>query len=145
MNTDATPAPPVGPNDSPPQSNPDIWLAVITAAVQTYVHLGKVTGPVTAATIESVLQDAQNHQLISPPAAASVLEFVQTSEGAALVENSATLASHAFTFINIQTATSGISGQPRTYAIADQPRTYSSSTIGDEAAAADPAAPGQSS
>jgi hypothetical protein len=107
----ATPAPSAGPIASPPPSTPDIWLAVITAAVQTYVHLGKVTGPVTTETISNVLEDAQNAQLISPPAAASVLDYAQTSEGAALVENSATLASHAFAFINVQTVTD----QPRTF------------------------------
>lgn len=126
MNANATPAPPPEPTSTPPPANPDIWLAVITAAVQTYVHLGKVTGPVTVATITSVVEDAQNHQLIAPPAAASVLEFVQTSEGAALVEHSVTLATHAFAILNVQASTSVTPDQPRTYTAetADQPRTY---------------------
>lgn len=133
MTENATPAPTPKPTGNPPPANPDIWLAVITAAVQTYVHLGKVTGPVTTATISSVLEEAQNNQLIAPAAAASVLDFVATSEGAALVEHSATLATHAFTFINIQTATV-TPDQPRTY-IADQPRTYVAGTAPETAVA----------
>lgn len=147
MTENAAPAPSPKPTGNPPPSNPDIWLAVITAAVQTYVHLGKVTGPVTTATISSVLEDAQNHQLISPAAAASVLKFVQTSEGAALVQNSAALATHAVTFINIQATASVTSDQPRTYVadqprtyVADQPRTYAPAP-GDAAAATNPATP----
>ena len=139
MTDNVTSEPPVGPpTGNPPPSTPDVWLAVITAAVQTYVHLGKVTGPVTTATISSVLQDAQNHQLIAPPAAASIQEFVQTSEGAALVEHSATLATHAFAFINVQAGVSP--DQPRTFAVADQPRTFTASGV-EGAATATPATP----
>jgi len=96
-----------------------------------------------------MVEDAQSHQLIAPPAAASVLEFVQTSEGAALVEHSATLATHAFAILNIQTSASVTPDQPRTYSpsvtpdqprtyIADQPRTYTAETV-SEAPAANPA------
>lgn len=145
MNKDATPPPSPNPIGNPPPSNPDIWLTVITAAAQTYVQLGKAAGPVTAATISSVLEDAQNNQLISPAAAASVLELVQTSEGAALVQHSATLATHAVTFINIQDTTVVTPDQPRTYAVADQPRTYTSSgtegTTAASPAASEPNAP----
>lgn len=144
MNKDATPAPSPNPIGNPPPSNPDIWLTVITAAAQTYVHLGKATGPVTAATISSVLEDAQTNQLISPAAATSVLELIQTSEGAALVQHSAALATHAVTFINIQDTTVVSPDQPRTYTasgteeVADQPRTYAPAP--GETAAASPAA-----
>lgn len=133
MNDDAIPVPPQKPTGNPPPPNPDIWLAVITAAMQMYVHLGTVTGPVTTATISSVLEEAQNHQIIPPSAAALVLDLVQTPEGAALVASSAALATSTFTYIHAQAATSMTPDQPRTFA----------SPTDDEAAAADPTTPEQ--
>jgi hypothetical protein len=95
----AVPVPSPQPADSPPPVAPDVWLATITAAMQTYAELGRTTGPVTAATISSVLGQAQTRQVISPPVAASISEFVQTSQGAAVVAGSAILATRAFAYI----------------------------------------------
>jgi hypothetical protein len=90
--------------DNPPPLTPDIWLAATTAAMQTYVDLGTATQPVTAATISSVLGQAQTKQLISPPVATSILDLVPTSEGAVVIAGSAALATRAVAYITTHAA-----------------------------------------
>jgi hypothetical protein len=85
--------------DNLPPPTPDIWLAAITAAIETYLNLGKTAESPTTAVISSVLGQAQSKQIMSQPVVSSVLDFMETPQGTAVVSGSAILATRALTYI----------------------------------------------
>lgn len=126
--------------DNSPPITPDVWLAAITAAMQTYVDLGTTTGPVTAATISGLLRQTQTQQHISPPTAASVLNFLQTSQGAAVLAGSTLLATHAVAYITTHAPAPTTPARPWPLAAANEAVT-SRAAAGEEATAPGAQAP----
>lgn len=107
MSASATP----NPNAASPTTTPDIWVASATAALQTYVNLGKVAGPPNVAEITSIIGKLQSQNAIPQPVATSILDFLKTPGAATVVSNSAILADRAYAYIN---AHAGAAAPPRT-------------------------------
>jgi hypothetical protein len=99
MNANAVASLPVNPPANSLTITPDVWVATTTAALQTYINVGKASGPASVAVIGSAISNAQSQNAISQPVAASILDLLKTSAGATLVANSVAMANKAFAYI----------------------------------------------
>jgi hypothetical protein len=103
MSNVAVPVP--NPTLKPPVANapsvtPDVWVAAVTAAIQTYVNVGKVTGIPSVGEIADVIGKLQNQNAISQPVATSISDFLKTPGAATVVANSVGLSDRAYAYIN---------------------------------------------
>lgn len=100
----ASPAPPAAADASgtatPSTATPDVWVAAITAAVQTYVNVGKATGIPSVGEIADVIGKLQIQNAISQSVATSISDFLRTPEAATVVANSVGLSDRAYAYIN---------------------------------------------
>lgn len=100
----AIPKPQLNSTPGPAPLTPDVWVASVTAALQTCINLGKAIGPTSVAAVAGVVAKAQSQQLISQPDATPILDFLQTPGASTVVANSAVLATRAFAYITAHTS-----------------------------------------